>query len=134
MTAANGDTLGETVVLTDSADQQARGGHAGQRLRVKAGGPVPGQYVSAVQAAKHTYKLSTLFENTYANSDTTRTYPWGYLAVRHMAENHPDDVQRMLARFRAGDYAGGYAVYHDGIGTRYDAGFHQWLTVCAAGA
>ncbi|MGW4564004.1 collagenase [Streptomyces sp. NPDC004561] len=86
------------------------------------------------EAAKHTYRLSTLFENTYENSDVTRTYPWGYLAVRYMAERHPDDVQRMLARFRAGDYVGGYAVYHDGIGTRYDADFDQWLTACAAGA
>ncbi|MFF3918124.1 collagenase [Streptomyces sp. NPDC001852] len=86
------------------------------------------------EAGKHTYKLSTLFENTYGNSDVTRTYPWGYLAVRYMTEQHPDDVQRMLARFRAGDWAGGYAVYHDGIGTRYDADFDQWLTACAAGA
>ncbi|MGW0284527.1 collagenase [Streptomyces sp. NPDC003236] len=92
-------------------------------------------YDQAVQeAAKHTYRLSTLFESTYGNSDVTRTYPWGYLAVRYMAERHPDDVQRVLARFRAGDYAGGYAVYHDGIGTRYDADFDQWLTACAAGA
>ncbi|MFJ4582689.1 collagenase [Streptomyces echinatus] len=86
------------------------------------------------EAGKHTYRLSTLFENTYDNSDVTRTYPWGYLAVRYMIERHPDDVQRMLARFRTGDYAGGYAVYHDGIGTRYDADFDQWLTACAAGA
>ncbi|MER6473384.1 collagenase [Streptomyces collinus] len=86
------------------------------------------------EAGKHTYRLSTLFENTYDNSDVTRTYPWGYLAVRYMAERHPDDVQRVLARFRAGDYTGGYAVYHDGIGTRYDADFDQWLTACAAGA
>ncbi|WP_336115332.1 collagenase [Streptomyces sp. PTD9-10] len=86
------------------------------------------------EAAKHTYRLSTLFENTYANSDVTRTYPWGYLAVRYMTERHPDDVRRMLDRFRAGDYAGGYAVYHDGIGNRYDADFDQWLTACAAGA
>ncbi|MFI5977578.1 collagenase [Streptomyces sp. NPDC051452] len=86
------------------------------------------------EAGKHTYKLSTLFESTYDNSDVTRTYPWGYLAVRYMTQRHPDDVQRMLARFRVGDYAGGYAVYHDGIGTRYDADFDQWLTACAAGA
>lgn len=86
------------------------------------------------EAGRHTYRLSTLFENTYDNSDVTRTYPWGHLAVRYMLERHPDDVQRMLARFRVGDYAGGYAVYHDGIGTRYDADFDQWLTACAAGA
>ncbi|ANP52647.1 microbial collagenase [Streptomyces griseochromogenes] len=86
------------------------------------------------EAGKHTYKLSTLFESTYDNSDVTRTYPWGYLAVRYMAERHPDDIQSMLSRFRVGDYTGGYAVYHDGIGTRYDADFDQWLTACAGGA
>jgi microbial collagenase len=89
---------------------------------------------AVAEAGKHTYRLSTLFQNTYANSDVTRTYPWGYLAVRYMIENHPDDVQRMLARFRVGDYTGGYAVYNDGIGTRYDADFDHWLTACASGA
>ncbi|MER6417923.1 collagenase [Streptomyces sp. NPDC001137] len=89
---------------------------------------------AVAEAGKHTYRLSTLFQNTYANSDVIRTYPWGYLAVRYMFENHPADIQRMLARFRAGDYAGGYAVYNSGIGTRYDADFDQWLTACAAGA
>lgn len=89
---------------------------------------------AVTDAAKHSYRLSTLFQNTYANSDVTRTYPWGYLAVRYMFENHPDDVQRMLARFRVGDYPGGYAVYNDGIGTRYDADFDHWLTLCASGA
>lgn len=86
------------------------------------------------EAGKHTYRLSTLFQSTYANSDVIRTYPWGYLAVRYMFENHPADIHRMLARFRAGDYAGGYAVYNSGIGTRYDADFDQWLTACAGGA
>ncbi|MER7702865.1 collagenase [Kitasatospora sp. NPDC097605] len=85
------------------------------------------------QAAKHTYKLSTLFQNTYANSDSTRIYPWGYLSVRYMLERHPADVQAMLERFRAGDYPGGYAVYND-LGTSYDADFDAWLTTCAAGA
>ncbi|MEU7057022.1 collagenase [Streptomyces sp. NPDC046197] len=89
---------------------------------------------AVTEAAKHTYTLSTLFENTYANSDVTRTYPWGYLAVRYMFEHHPADIQHMLARFRVGDYTGGYAVYHSGIGTRYDADFDRWLTDCAAGA
>ncbi|GGS08244.1 MULTISPECIES: collagenase [Streptomyces] len=86
------------------------------------------------EAGRHTYRLSTLFESTYDNSDVTRTYPWGHLAARYMVERHPDDVRRVLARFRTGDYAGGYAVYHDGIGTRYDADFDRWLTACAAGA
>ncbi|WP_063763231.1 collagenase [Streptomyces sp. NRRL WC-3742] len=85
------------------------------------------------QAAKHTYKLSTIFQNTYDNSDTTRVYPWGYLAVRYMLEKHPADVRAMLQRFRVGDYPGGYAVYN-GLGTSYDADFDTWLTACAAGA
>ncbi|TXS44149.1 collagenase [Streptomyces sp. uw30] len=89
---------------------------------------------AVTEAGRHTYRLSTLFQNTYTNSDVTRTYPWGYLAVRYMFEKHPDDVQRMLARFRVGDYPGGHAVYATDIGTRYDADFDQWLTECAAGA
>ncbi|MFC8244427.1 collagenase [Streptomyces chartreusis] len=88
---------------------------------------------AVTEAGKHTYRLSTLFQNTYTNSDVTRTYPWGYLAVRYMFEKHPDDIQRMLARFRVGDYAGGHAVYAIDIGTRYDADFDRWLTECAAG-
>ncbi|MFJ9770690.1 collagenase [Kitasatospora sp. NPDC101157] len=85
------------------------------------------------EAPKHTYALSTLFQNTYDNSDTTRTYPWGYLAVRFMVEKHPDVVQTMLGHFRTGDYTGGYAVYNS-IGTAYDAEFNTWLDACAAGA
>ncbi|MFF8771427.1 collagenase [Kitasatospora sp. NPDC015120] len=84
------------------------------------------------QAAQHTYKLSTLFQNTYANSDSTRTYPWGYLSVRYMVEKHPADVRAMLERFRVGDYPGGYAVYNN-LGTAYDADFDAWLDACAAG-
>ncbi|MFE0464040.1 collagenase [Kitasatospora sp. NPDC058965] len=78
------------------------------------------------EAPKHSYALSTLFENTYDNSDQTRTYAWGYLAVRYMMERHPDVVTAMLSHFRTGDYAGGYAVYH-AIGTAYDADFASWL-------
>ncbi|TWF91423.1 microbial collagenase [Kitasatospora viridis] len=84
-------------------------------------------------APLHTYALSTLFQNTYENSDTTRTYPWGYLAVRYMVEKHPDVIQNMLSHFRTGDYTGGYAVYNS-IGTAYDADFNTWLDACAAGA
>ena len=84
-------------------------------------------------APLHTYALSTLFQNTYQNSDQTRTYPWGYLAARYMVEKHPDVIQNMLSHFRTGDYAGGYAVYNS-IGTAYDADFNTWLDACAAGA
>ncbi|MBV2154013.1 collagenase [Kitasatospora sp. SUK 42] len=85
------------------------------------------------EAAKHTYKLSTVFQNTYGNSDSVRTYPWGYLAVRYMFEKHPADIYNMLGHFRTGDYQGGYAVYNN-IGTGYDADFDAWLDACAGGA
>ncbi|GAA1983702.1 collagenase [Kitasatospora viridis] len=77
-------------------------------------------------APLHTYALSTLFQNTYENSDTTRTYPWGYLAVRYMWERHPDVMAAMLGHFRTGDYTGGYQVYNS-LGTRDDADFASWL-------
>ncbi|MFI6154705.1 collagenase [Kitasatospora sp. NPDC051170] len=88
---------------------------------------------AVAEAPKHTYALSTLFQNTYDNSDTTRTYPWGYLAVRFMVEKHPDVIRTMLGHFRTGDYTGGYAVYNS-IGTAYDSEFTTWLDACAAGA
>ncbi|MEU7640672.1 MULTISPECIES: collagenase [unclassified Streptomyces] len=86
------------------------------------------------EAGKHTYKLSTLFQTTYSNTDSNRTYAWGYLAARYMVEKHPDDVANILGHFRTGDYQGGYAVYNSNIGTRYDADFDSWLTACAGGA
>ncbi|MDH6108410.1 microbial collagenase [Kitasatospora sp. MAP12-15] len=85
---------------------------------------------AVTQASQHTYNLSTLFQSTYDNSDQTRTYPWGYLAVRYMFEKHPADISNMLSHFRTGDYAGGYAVYHS-IGTAYDADFNAWLDALA---
>lgn len=88
---------------------------------------------AVTEAAKHTYRLSDLWQNTYAIDDETRTYPWGYLAVRYMTEKHPADIQNMLAHFRTGDYAGAYAVYATDIGTRYDADFDAWLTGLAGG-
>ncbi|GAA1990685.1 collagenase [Catenulispora subtropica] len=85
------------------------------------------------EASQHSFPLSTLFQTTYDNTTGTRTYDWGYLAVRYMLEKHPADVQAMLAKFRVGDYQGGYAVYNS-IGTRYDADFDAWLDACSAGA
>jgi microbial collagenase len=84
-------------------------------------------------ARQHTYVLSTLWQSSYANSDVTRTYPWGYLAVRYMVERHPDDVQAILAKFRAGDFQGAYRSYATTIGNRYDADFDAWLDALAQG-
>jgi microbial collagenase len=85
------------------------------------------------EAPKHTYTLSQLFQNNYTVDDTTRTYPWGYLAVRYMYEKHPDVVDSMLSHFRTGDYTGGYAVYNS-MGTAYDADFTSWLDTLGGGS
>jgi len=47
-------------------------------------------------AAQGTYNLSELFQTTYSNSDTTRTYHWGYLAVRYMMEEQAASITNEL--------------------------------------
>ncbi|WP_224280742.1 M9 family metallopeptidase [Streptomyces sp. LS1784] len=84
------------------------------------------------QAGKGTYALSTLFDTTYENSNSTRTYNWGYLAVRYMLQSHPDDVNAVLAKYRAGDWNGARTILKTTIGTKYDADFATWLKACAA--
>ncbi|MGW4896057.1 collagenase [Kitasatospora sp. NPDC004240] len=89
------------------------------------------------QAALKTYKLSELFDTTYENSadkdvQSTRVYAWGYLAVRYMLQSHPQDLNTVLAKYRAGDWAGARTFLKNTIGTTYDADFANWLTACAA--
>ncbi|WP_406097510.1 collagenase [Kitasatospora purpeofusca] len=92
-------------------------------------------YTAATAAAGlRTYALSTLFDTTYLNTNSERTYRWGYLAVRYMMEKHRPDVDAVLAKYRAGDWAGARTLLKTTIGTRYDADFRTWLTACAAGA
>ncbi|KOO11783.1 peptidase M9, partial [Vibrio xuii] len=50
--------------------------------------------------AKGKVSLSTIFETTYSH-DTNRIYRWGYLAVRFMLENHPQDVESLLGLSRS---------------------------------
>ena len=52
-----------------------------------------------------TYTLGAVFDTTYAGFDQDRIYRWGYLAVRFMFERHPDEVNKMLASTRTGDWA-----------------------------
>ncbi|MFJ9694759.1 M9 family metallopeptidase [Kitasatospora sp. NPDC101183] len=87
---------------------------------------------AVTQAGKGTYKLSELFDTTYANSNQVRTYNWGYLAVRYMLQSHPQDVDAVLAKYRAGDWAGARTLLKTTIGTSYDADFATWLKACAA--
>ncbi|WP_345696599.1 M9 family metallopeptidase [Kitasatospora terrestris] len=85
------------------------------------------------QAGRHTYALSTLFDTTYDNADSTRIYNWGYLAVRYMLQSHRADVDAVLAKYRAGDWTGARTYLKSTVGTRYDADFNSWLTACSAG-
>ncbi|MGW1228528.1 M9 family metallopeptidase [Streptomyces sp. NPDC002530] len=88
---------------------------------------------AVARAAEHTYTLRTLFDTTYENADQTRVYNWGYLAVRYMLQSHRADVDALLARYRAGDWAGARTLLTSTIGSRYDADWNTWLTACAAG-
>ncbi|MFG2502159.1 collagenase [Streptomyces sp. NPDC048441] len=85
------------------------------------------------EAGKNTYKLSQLFGTTYENTDTTRTYQWGYLGVRYMLQSHPDDMATLLGHYRAGEYDAAQSLLRDTIGTKYDADFADWLSKCAGG-
>ncbi|MBD0674723.1 M9 family metallopeptidase, partial [Streptomyces sp. CBMA156] len=90
-------------------------------------------YDAAVaQAGKGTYSLSTLFDTTYDNADSTRIYNWGYLAVRYMLQSHPQDVDALLTKYRAGDWNGARTLLKTTIGTKYDADFAAWLKECGA--
>ena len=89
---------------------------------------------AVTDAGEHTYALSTLWQTTYANSNDDRVFPWSYLAVRYMLEEHPADMQAILDDYRAGNYTAGYDYYTDTIGTRYDADFDAWLDTVADNA
>ncbi|MBC3993498.1 collagenase [Streptomyces sp. AC563] len=88
---------------------------------------------ASAEAGKHTYPLSTLFDTTYENADTTRVYRWGYLAVRYLLERHRDDVDTVLGHYRAGDWRAARQHLTRTIGSDYDADWDAWLTECAAG-
>ncbi|KQX46293.1 MULTISPECIES: M9 family metallopeptidase [unclassified Streptomyces] len=89
------------------------------------------------EAGKQTYKLSELFDTVYGQDEdpevsSNRVYRWGWLAVRYMLQKHPADVQTVLGKYRAGDWAGARTVLKQTIGTRYDADFATWLTTDCA--
>ncbi|WP_018350561.1 collagenase [Longispora albida] len=88
---------------------------------------------AVTEAGKNTYPLSTLFDTTYNNSDSTRVYQWGYLAVRYMLEKHRPDVVTLLGHYRTGNWAAARTLLKTTIGTRYDADFASWLAACASG-
>jgi len=86
----------------------------------------------ALDAARSgNYQLSSIFSNNYRmHGDIERIYRWGYLATRFMFEKHHADVDLMLSRFRAGNYAG-YQRFIEQLGNRYDAEFASWARQAA---
>ncbi|WP_164852316.1 collagenase [Rheinheimera riviphila] len=66
----------------------------------------PNTNPNALAAAPNkTYDLSNLFQTTYANSNTARTYHWGYLAVRYMFERKRAEINEpLLPTLRAAKY------------------------------
>ncbi|MEV6232346.1 collagenase [Saccharopolyspora shandongensis] len=86
------------------------------------------------EAGKQTYRLSELWDTTYNNGDTNRTYRWGYLAVRYMFDRHRAELGTVLNYYRQGDWNGARDFLTRTIGTSYDQDWSNWLTECAAGA
>lgn len=87
-------------------------------------------------APQHTYQLSELFQTTYANSNQTRTYSWGYLATRFMMENHRAEIDtELLPSMRAakylppddGDVSNEGCIFDWGWQAKPDAEENNWL-------
>jgi len=80
-------------------------------------------------AAQGTYDLSELFQTTYENSNTERTYYWGYLATRFMLETQRPEVDNtLLPSFRAVKYviASGDCQFDWGWKTKTEAIANNW--------
>lgn len=71
------------------------------------------------------YTLGQVFTTTYDGFDQDRIYRWGYLAVRFMFERHFNEVKSMLAKTRAGDWAG-YKTLMNSWASAYGNEFTQW--------
>lgn len=80
-------------------------------------------------AAAPNFSLSELFQTTYANSNTERTYYWGYLAARFMLENQTSEIETtLLPSFRAAKYvvATGECLFDWGWKTKSQAIENDW--------
>ncbi|NOH69834.1 collagenase [Vibrio pectenicida] len=83
-------------------------------------------YNAAVELGKtHTYSLPEVMATTYSH-DTNRIYRWGYLAVRFLMENHPEEVDQLLVTSRNNDYKA-WAQKSQTIGQMYNQEFVAWL-------
>ncbi len=75
--------------------------------------------------SKGKVSLSDVFATTYSH-DTNRIYRWGYLAVRFMLEEHPQDVESLLVLSRSGQFAE-WAKQVKFLGSQYNGEFERWL-------
>ncbi|WP_017188214.1 M9 family metallopeptidase [Vibrio harveyi] len=69
--------------------------------------------------------LSDVFATTYSH-DSSRIYRWGYLAVRFMLEEHPQEVDTLLALSRTGEFKQ-WAQQVQILGQQYNGEFDRWL-------
>ncbi|KXI22475.1 M9 family metallopeptidase [Photobacterium sanguinicancri] len=83
-------------------------------------------YNAAIELGKtHAYSLPEVMATTYSH-DTNRVYRWGYLAVRFLMDNHPEEVDQLLALGRNNNFKA-WAKKSQDIGLQYDQEFSLWL-------
>ena len=68
--------------------------------------------------------LRRILRTTYRDPSDI-TYRWGYLAIRFLFEQHPEEVEVFKRYFRSGDYDG-YSNYINSM-SRYENEFSNWL-------
>ncbi|MCG9714005.1 collagenase [Shewanella insulae] len=69
--------------------------------------------------------LKTIFATEYKDG-LDRTYKWSYMAIRFLAEHHPEDLVR-LSHYLKTDYFEGYEKLLDELAQQQSA-FSNWLT------
>ncbi|MGR5129093.1 collagenase [Photobacterium swingsii] len=83
-------------------------------------------YNAAIELGKtHTYSLPEVMATTYSH-DTNRVYRWGYLAVRFLMDNHPEEVDQLLVLGRNNNFKA-WAQKSQTIGQQYNQEFVAWL-------
>ncbi|MGF1727794.1 collagenase [Photobacterium nomapromontoriensis] len=83
-------------------------------------------YNAAIELGKtHKYSLAEVMATSYSH-DTDRIYRWGYLAVRFLMDNHPADVDQLLALGRNNNFKA-WAKKSQTIAQQYDQEFSTWL-------
>ncbi|WIH23269.1 M9 family metallopeptidase [Photobacterium damselae] len=88
-------------------------------------------YTDAIALGQErTYSLSEVLATTYSH-DTNRIYRWGYLAVRFLFDNAPDQVEQLLQLSRQGHYTQ-WAALVQKLGLQYNEEFATWLTTLKA--